>query len=242
MIKLVALLFSGLKFASLSKFLLSGGSMIITVFAYSLIFGWRYAAGFVGLILIHEAGHYFAARERGLAVGLPTFIPFIGAWVELKDQPMNAETNAYIGIAGPVAGTVGALICYFLAKNYNSHLLLALAYAGFMLNLFNLIPVAPLDGGHITAILSPRVWLVGIVVLVALFAWRPSPMLILIGALAAPQVWSAWKHRNEEDQTAGYYNTPLKTRIQYGLYYLALVAFLGILSYELHEQLAVVRG
>ena len=240
MTKLLFLLLSGFKLVKLSKFLLSGGSMIITIFAYSLIFGWRYAAGFVALIVIHEAGHYVAARQRGLAVSLPTFIPFVGAWVELKDQPRNAETNAYIGIAGPVAGSVAALICYFLGKNYGSNLMLALAYAGFMINLFNLIPLAPLDGGHITAILSPRVWLAGAVILVALMFYRPSPMLILIGVLAIPQVWAAWRGRNEEE-TADYYDTPLKTRIEYGLYYLCLVAFLAILSFDLHEQLATIR-
>ncbi|WP_019141710.1 site-2 protease family protein [Noviherbaspirillum massiliense] len=240
MTKLLLLLFSGLKFAKLSKLLFSGGSMILSVFAYSLVFGWRYAAGFVGLLMIHEAGHYLAARQRGLDVGLPTFIPFVGAWVELKQQPMDVETEAYVGIAGPVAGTAGALACFFLAKNYGSTLLLALAYAGFMLNLFNLIPLSPLDGGRITAILSPRIWLLGMPILIALFVYRPSPMLILIGVLAAPQVWAVWRNRHEGNG-ADYYRAPLSTRVEYGLYYLVLVAFLALLSFDLHEQLAAFK-
>jgi Zn-dependent protease len=235
--KLLLLLFSGVKF---SKLLFSGGSMVLSVFVYSLIFGWRYALGFVVLLLVHEMGHYLAARQRGLDVGLPTFIPFVGAWIQLKEQPMNAETEAYVGIAGPVLGSVAALVCYFLAKNYNSNLMLALAYAGFMLNLFNLIPLSPLDGGRVTGVLSPRIWLLGVPILVALFIYRPSPMLILIAILALPQVWSVWTNRHNTDETAHYYATPMPIRIEYGVYYLALVIFLAILSYELHEQLATV--
>src|SRR5215218_4525998 len=111
------------------------GKMLLSVIAYSWIFGWWYAAGFVALIFVHEIGHYIAARQRGLDVGAPTFIPFVGAWIQLKDMPHNAETEAYVGIAGPLAGTLAALACFYLARNYDSTLLLALAYAGFFLNL-----------------------------------------------------------------------------------------------------------
>src|SRR5882762_6227155 len=88
-----------------SKAALTAGSMLLSVFAYSLIWGWQYAVGFVLLIFLHEMGHFIAARQRGLNVGAPTFIPFVGAWIQLKDMPHNAETEAYVGIAGPVAGT-----------------------------------------------------------------------------------------------------------------------------------------
>ena len=242
MVKLLLLLLSGLKFAKLGKLLFSGGSMFLSVFAYSLLYGWRYALGFVGLIAIHEGGHYVAARQRGLAVGLPTFIPFVGAWIALKEQPMNVETEAYVALAGPVAGAVGALICYFLAKNVGSDLLLVLAYAGFIINLFNLIPLSPLDGGRITAILSPRIWLLGAPILGVLFFYSPSPMLILIAVLAAPQLWSAWRNRHQAEEQAAYYSVATRIRVEFGTYYLALVAFLAVLSYELHQQLShVVR-
>jgi hypothetical protein len=136
--------------------------------------------GFVALLLIHEMGHYVAARHRGLDVGLPTFIPFVGAWVELKDLPHDAETEAYVGMAGPLVGSAGALACFYLARDQGSSLLLALAYSGFFLNLFNLIPLAPFDGGRITAAISPRLWLLGAPLLVALFFYSPSPLLILM--------------------------------------------------------------
>lgn len=188
MAKLLLLLFTGAKFG---KLLLTGGSMLVSVFAYALLFGWRYAVGFVVLLFVHEMGHYIAARQRGLNVGAPTFIPFVGAWVELKDMPHDAETEAYVGLGGPLLGTIGALACYFFARDQDSNLLLAIAYSGFFLNLFNLIPLSPFDGGRITAVLSPRVWLLGVPVLVALFFWRPSPMLILMALLAAPQLLKA---------------------------------------------------
>ncbi|HEY5806711.1 MAG TPA: site-2 protease family protein, partial [Povalibacter sp.] len=219
----------------LGKVLLTGGTMFISVIAYSWIFGWWYAVGFVVLILIHEMGHYVAARQRGLDVGAPTFIPFVGAWIQLKDQPHNAETEAYVGVAGPLAGTAGALAAYFLARHYDSNLLLALAYAGFFLNLFNLIPLAPFDGGRITAVISPRLWLIGVPLLIALFFYRPSPLLILIAVLAAPNVLKAWRGIGEAE--AGYYIADAETRLTYGLLYLGLAAFLAIMCQQLHAEL-----
>ena len=125
------LLFAAGKFG---KFLISGGSMLIAIGTYAIIYGWKYAVGFVFLLLIHELGHYIAAGKRGLPVGLPTFIPFVGAWIELKEQPMDAETEAFVAIAGPMLGSATAFICYLIAKETNEGIFLALAYAGFMLN------------------------------------------------------------------------------------------------------------
>jgi Zn-dependent protease len=175
----------------LGKLFVTGGSMIVSMFVYSLTFGWQYAVGFVLLIFFHEMGHYLAARQRGLDVGAPMFIPFVGAWIQLKDMPRDVHTEAYVGLAGPLVGTLAAIGCYWIARDSDSQLMLALAYSGFMLNLFNLIPISPLDGGRITAIISPRVWLFGVPLLIALFLYNPSPMLILIAILAYPQLKAA---------------------------------------------------
>jgi Zn-dependent protease len=201
------------------------------------VFGWRYAVGFVLLIFVHELGHYIAAKQRGLAVGAPTFIPFVGAWIQMKDMPHDAETEAYVGIAGPVAGTLAAMACYYLARNYDSQLLLALAYAGFFINLFNLIPLSPLDGGRLTAILSPRVWFLGVPILVGLFLYRPSPMLILIGILAAPQLMAAWRFDPDDPANQAYYAVSLENRITYGVFYIGLVGFLALMVHDLHGML-----
>jgi Zn-dependent protease len=114
-VKILLLLLSGLK---LGKIALTGGTMLLSMVAYSFIFGWPYAVGFVLLILFHELGHYAAAKQRNVNVGAPTFIPFVGAWIQLKEQPMDVETEAYVGIAGPVAGTVAAMACYYAGGVY----------------------------------------------------------------------------------------------------------------------------
>jgi Zn-dependent protease len=139
-------------------------------------------------------------------------------------------------------GTLAALFCYFLARNYDSDLLLALAYAGCFLNLFNLIPLSPFDGGRITAIISPRVWLLGVPVLVALFLWRPSPMLILMALLAAPQVMAALRHDPADPATRAYYAVSLEKRVEYAVYYLGLAAFLAVMTHDLHEMLGAARS
>jgi Zn-dependent protease len=230
---LLALLAAG----KLGKVLLTGGTMILSVFAYALVFGWWYAVGFVALIFVHEMGHFLAARQRGLEVGAPTFIPFVGAWIELKDLPHDVETEAWIGLAGPLLGSVGALGCYYLYRSTGEPLFLALSYAGFFLNLFNLIPVSPFDGGRITAILSPRIWLLGAPLLAALFLWRPSPLLILMAVLAAPHMWKAWTFDPKAAENVAYYAVAPAKRFEYALYYVALAAFLAVMSYEVHEML-----
>ncbi|RZA35106.1 MAG: site-2 protease family protein [Lysobacteraceae bacterium] len=228
---LAALLAAG----KLGKLLTTGGSMLVSMLVYSWVFGWPYAVGFVLLIFVHEMGHYVAARQRGLPVGAPTFIPFVGAWIAMKEMPRDVETEAYVGFAGPLAGSAAAMACYFLARETGSQLLLALAYAGCMLNLFNLIPISPLDGGRITAIISPKVWLLGVPLLAGLFFYRPSPMLILIAILAYPQLKAAiW---GNPDLPAAYYAASAEARINYAVMYLGLVAFLAIMSHEIHGMI-----
>lgn len=237
MIKLLLLLLSG---AKLGKIAVSGGSMLLSLVIYASIFGWVYATGLIAMIFIHEMGHYLAARQRGLEVGLPAFIPFVGAWVQLKDRLPNAETEAYVGIAGPAVGSAAAFACYFWAQNYHDNAMLAVAYAGFMINLFNLLPLSPLDGGRITTVLSPKIWIVGIPLLVGLFFINPSPILIIVGLLAIPKAWAAWRGRL--DESADYWQVSPSERLQYGAAYIFLIMGLGFMSYRVHEMLAAVRA
>jgi Zn-dependent protease len=166
---------------------------------------------------------------------LPTFIPFVGAWIQLKEQPLDAETEAYVGIAGPMLGSAAAFACYIAAQSFDSRLLMALAYAGFVLNLFNLIPLSPLDGGRIVSVVSPRIWFLGFPMLVGLFLWSPSPLLILIGVLAIPQLWAAFKDRGTLD--AAYYRASSRVRLTYAAQYLALAGFLAVMAFEIHQGL-----
>ena len=234
---LFLLLFSSLKWAKLFTTALT---MALSLVIYASILGWRYAAGFVALLFIHEMGHYIAARQRGLSVGAPTFIPFVGAWVSLKDQPLDVETEAYVGMAGPFLGTVAAFVVYIWARQTDSALLLAVSYAGFFLNLVNLLPVPPLDGGRITAILSPRIWLVGAPLMPALMLLWPSPMLISVSALALPQLLKTARYDPKLPENAAYYGAPLALKLGYGAAYLGLVALLGVMTYQVHEMLTTV--
>ena len=191
---------------------------------------------------VYAGGERVDDVEIHVRSGFTTFIPFVGAWIDLKEQPMDVETEAHIGLAGPVAGTVGAMLCYGLARYTDSQLLLALAYAGCFLNLFNLIPLSPFDGGRITAVLSPRIWFLGVPVLVALFVWRPSPILILIAVLAVPQLMKAWRYDPHAPENRAYYSISNESRLTYTVYYIGLVVFLAMMSHELHDMLGSVRA
>src|SRR5438552_1197884 len=232
---LLILLLSSLK---LGKVLISVGSMLLTIWIYATIYGLPFAAGFVGMILIHEMGHFIAARQKGLEVGLPTFIPFVGAWINLKDQPIDAETEAYIAYAGPFIGTLGAFAAYFIGRDQESELWMAVAYSGFIINLFNLIPLSPLDGGRITQVLSPRIWLIGVPMLVALFFYMPSPLLILIAIVAAPNVIAAWRYDPNSAEARAYRDVPLATKAEYTIMYLGLAAVLALMAHNVHQSLS----
>jgi Zn-dependent protease len=228
---LLALLVAG----KMGKILLSGGSMLVSIAVYAQMFGWKYAVGFVLLLLCHEMGHYIAARQSGLTVGLPTFIPFVGAWINLKTQRLHPETAAFVGMAGPLLGSTAAFLVYLVGLRFQAHWLLAIAYAGFVLNLFNLIPVVPLDGGHIVAVISPRIWVVGVPILVALYLWRPSPLLIIVALLAVPKAWAALRGTVAVPPEAMLPSNQLKA--QYAAEYLGLVSFLTLMAFEAHGEL-----
>ncbi len=232
--KLLLLLLSGLKWGKLAT---TGGTMLLSLAIYATIWGWPYAAGFIALMFAHEMGHYVAARQCGLNVGAPAFIPFVGAWINLKEQPRDVRTEAYVAVAGPLVGTVSAVAVYLWGRWTDSTLLLAIAYAGLFLNLFNLLPVSPLDGGRITAIISPRVWLIGAPVMLAMLFYRPSPVLAIIAIIAFPQLIKAWKYDPKAPENLAYYGVPFQTKLEYGGLYLALTAYLSVMTFEVHEML-----
>lgn len=230
---MIKLLLALLAAGKLGKIALTGGTMILSVLTYSLVYGWRYALGLVLLIFVHESGHWLAARRAGLAVGAPVFIPFVGAWVALKTEELDPQTEAEVALAGPVLGTLGAYLCWLLSLSSPDRLWLALAYGGFFINLFNLIPLRPLDGGRVARIVSPQLWIVGLLALVAVFAWQPSPLLLLIGLAAAPEVWAALQGR----QSAAHQAVPARVRLRFGAAYLGLAGGLAVTCHVLHRQL-----
>lgn len=124
-------------------------SMMVSIWAYALISPWQFAVGFVALLFVHEIGHVIAAKRIGLPVSAPLFIPFMGALITMKKQPLDAREEAYVAFGGPILGSIGALIVFGAAYYYHSPLLYSLAYIGFFLNLINLLPIHPLDGGEL---------------------------------------------------------------------------------------------
>ena len=151
-------------FVAIFKFKLFtvAGSMLVSIGAYALLWGWQFAIGFVVLLLVHELGHVFEAKRQGLPVSAPMFIPFLGALIVLKELPDNAWNEAKVAIAGPIVGGLGAAAVWGLGEAIDSDLLVALAFTGFFLNLFNLAPISPLDGGRIVAAIHPALWVVGL--------------------------------------------------------------------------------
>jgi len=123
--------------------------IFLAVGGYALIWGWWFAVGFVLLILVHELGHYIEARREGLDPQLPVFLPFLGAYVALRNMRFDPWVNAKVSLAGPVTGGVGAFACLAAAESMDSNFFRALAYTGFLLNLINLAPIGILDGGHV---------------------------------------------------------------------------------------------
>jgi Zn-dependent protease len=140
----IALVIAGAKFAFV---LVKFSSIFIAVAAYALIFGWKFAVGFVALIFIHELGHYIEAKRERLSPKLPVFIPFLGAYVQYtRGQPWQ---TVRVAIAGPILGGAAAAVCLAIAQSNGSQLLYALAYSGFFLNLFNMLPFGIFDGGAV---------------------------------------------------------------------------------------------
>ena len=143
---LVALGFLLVKFGA---FAIKFFGIFISVGGYALIFGFKFAIGFVLLILVHELGHFIEASRQGLKPSLPVFIPFLGAYVAMKNAPFDPWRNLLVSAAGPFAGGLAALGVWIAGEATDSRFLIALAYTGFLLNLFNLIPIRPFDGGFI---------------------------------------------------------------------------------------------
>jgi Zn-dependent protease len=140
----IALVIAGAKW---SFVLLKFSSIFIAIAAYALIFGWKFAVGFVLLIFIHELGHYIEAKREGLSPKLPVFIPFLGAYVQYtRGHPWQ---TVRVAIAGPILGGAAAAVCLAIAQSNGSRLMYALAYSGFFLNLFNMLPFGIFDGGAV---------------------------------------------------------------------------------------------
>lgn len=224
----------GAKFLGIGKFLLSGGTMLLNIFVYAKYWGLPYALGFVLLIFFHEAGHVMALYRYGIKASLPLFIPFVGAFVALKEMPKNVSIEANAAIAGPILGSIAAFACYGIYYYTKIPLFLSLAYVGFMINLFNLMPILPLDGGRIVGAISPGLWILGLVICGIFTVIHPNILLIVLVLMSIPRFISTFRLSPQE---ADYFKIPSGERTALTLAYFGLAAILGLCSIQSHTIL-----
>ncbi len=233
----LGLLLWKLKFALAAVFKLkvftTAGSMIVSVGAYALLGGWWFGLGLVLLIFVHEIGHVLELRRQGVPASAPLFIPFLGAFVGLKQLPADAWREAQVALAGPLLGSLGAFAVWGAAEVYDSNFLRAMAFVGFLINLFNLLPVVPLDGGRAVAALHPAIWLAGLAALAVLAFTRPNPILLLILLLGGMEALNRWRGRNEPGSTE-YYRVTRAQRVAVAVVYLGLAAVLALAMHATH--------
>ncbi len=210
------------------KFVGTALTMLLSVGAWALLYPVWFAVGLVALIWVHEMGHVLQLKREGIKASAPMFIPFLGAFVAMKEMPKNALVEARVGLAGPVLGTLGALGALGIHAFTENPLFLGLAYVGFLLNLFNLAPMLPLDGGRAVGAMSPVFWLLGIALTVTLFFVMPNFIVLLIAILGGAELWRRWKLRNTPEGQA-YNKIELRHRVMVGLVYFGLIAVLALL-------------
>jgi Zn-dependent protease len=217
----------------------TGGTMLLTIGVYTSLWGWKFAVGFVLLILVHECGHLVVAKKFGLNVGAPVFIPFMGAFIALKDAPKNAWMEAWVGIGGPLLGTLGALLCHAAGDTLNIPLLIALAWTGYWLNLFNLTPIGTLDGGRIVTALSPWLWIPGLAIMGYMAFTRSNFIIWMVLFFSIPRIISLFRKRTDEEQR--YFEVTPAQRWQMGAMYFGLIGALTFAMDVSHRQLDTVH-
>lgn len=211
------------------KLLTTAGTALGSVAAYSLFWGWEFAVGFVVLLFVHEMGHVIQLRREGIKASTPMFIPFMGAVITSRSLGENALAEARVGLAGPVLGSLGAAVCLLIADTTSSDFFRALAYVGFLINLFNLIPVLPLDGGRAMAAMAPWMWFVGFAALIPLlFVLRGGFVIVAILVLGAYEVRRRWRLRKSGSlEQAAYYRVAPRHRLLVGVVYVGLIVALA---------------
>jgi Zn-dependent protease len=219
----------------LTQFAVAGVSMVLSIAAVATKAPLPLAIGFVIIILVHEIGHALVIRAKGLRAGAMVFIPFIGGAVTLKDQPRSAYDDAQIGLAGPIFGTAACLIVLQIYKVTGAPLYLAVAVAGFAVNLINLLPIGMLDGGRISAAVTKWMWVIGGAILVYKVYKQPNPLMLLVVILVAFQVYASIL-REHDDKT--FYDVTIGQRAGIAVAYFALVIFLGHQTYTNYMSLS----
>jgi Zn-dependent protease len=211
------------------KLLTTAGTMGVSLAAYAWIWGVPFAAGFVVLLLVHEMGHVLALRREGIKASPPMFIPFLGAVITARSLGDNALAEARVGLAGPILGSIGSAACILIWHVTGDDIWRALAYTGFLLNLFNLLPVVPLDGGRAMAAMAPWMWFAGFAALIPLVFVFTNPLIVILLVLAGLETYRRWQDRKRGGQRSrAYYSVRPLDRLLVAVVYLSLVAVLVV--------------
>ncbi len=211
------------------KLLTTAGTALVSIAAYSLFWGWTFAVGLVVLLFVHEMGHVIQLRREGIPASSPMFIPFLGAVIASRSLGDNALAEARVGLAGPILGSVGAGVCLAIGEAADSNFFRAMAYVGFFLNLFNLIPIVPLDGGRAMAAMAPAMWIVGFAAILAMEYFYPSPILLIVLVFGGMQTWQRWQQRKTRSiEQAAYYRVSRQARLGVAVVYVGLIVLLAI--------------
>ena len=239
---IVGALFAKFKFALLFifkiKIFATAGSMLVSIGAYALIWPWQFAVGVVLLLFVHELGHVIEAKRQGIPVEGVYFLPFMGAVMLSKEATKDAAKGAWLGLSGPILGSAAAFLCWGIGVALDSNLFRALAFVGFIINLFNLIPVPPLDGGYATAVFHPIFWVFGLIGLVAMLVIVPNPILIIIVAFAGFGFWKQWKMRQDPSRRQ-YFEVSDRQRAAIAVVYLGLAGLLALSANATHLKRSI---
>jgi Zn-dependent protease len=211
-------------------------SLAVSFGGYALFWGPWFAASLVAMILVHEMGHVVEIRRQGMKATAPIFIPFMGAAIFQRSHPTDALRQAQIGIAGPIAGTIGATAAFALYGATHSPVLLLAALIGFYINLFNLLPVWQLDGAWILAPVSKWLQAAGYLMIGVgglFFHQLLSPLIIIIAVLGIPSLIQRFREANNPYYTS----VPTGARWAMGLAWLVLVIYLGVASLQVSSLL-----
>ncbi|GEM_PF-596816 len=209
-------------------------SMGLTVWAFAAAWGWLFAVGLVVLILVHELGHAAVMRAKGLRTGPIVFIPFMGAFIAVKDQFRDALIEAEAAYGGPAAGATAATASFLVWRLAGEDFalggyFLGMAYVGFLFNLFNLLPVPPLDGGRVVTAVSPALWLVGLVLAGALALYLGHPILVLVVILGALRAWRTFRPKDQDTPLEYFEIEPSRRALMAGAYF-GLVGYLATMA------------
>lgn len=223
------------KLALVAKVLAPLLSAIVSLGAYALLFGWQFGLGILALLFVHEMGHFVVIRAKGLPASLPIFIPLVGAYVAMRKMPANVRDEAEIAIAGPLVGALGGVACFVAYQLTGSGLWLGMAYFSFLINLLNLIPVSPLDGGRIVGAISRWFLPVGLVLVLVAFFYTHNILLLILLWLGGTQTLSRF---GAAARRAPYYAIPFLARAYVTLLYFGLAGGLALGMVAAQQALA----